>query len=475
MSKSLGKTPGLASQRISPFVPRPSSALSERTGKSLFESHDGELLISYNGDMVFVKDDTSGEKSVEVLSVPCKSTYMMNSISKRVQYLEERILQMETAVESQIQPKRVHSVASACQDVSVFCGRVCCDTEGGRLNAQSVILEGSIATSRGARVRLDLQSCEEYQLFPGQIIAVIGKNPTGFCIVAQEILHTLPSIDKRFGGKPFSMVVACGPFTPSDSLMYEPLEALIKYCEKENPDILMLVGPFVDQDHPEVSSGMLDVTFEDVFSIKVVEEIRKLQERSSIKVAMMPSIRDVHHDVAFPQGPMPIREGSGIDSLPNPATIKFSGTVLGCSSVDWLMSAAKEEISKSSKPVDRLSSLASLVLKQRSYYPLYPSASNVGLDVSSSESLDIVCIPDILITPSDLAPFAKNTPIDISKVDLENSNALSVSTRHDVICINPGRVTKGATAGTFAHIFVNEELVTEDSISTRCKVEVRKL
>ena len=34
-------------------------------------------------------------------------------------------------------------------------GRVCCDAEG-RLNDQSVMLEGSAADSAGARVRLDL-------------------------------------------------------------------------------------------------------------------------------------------------------------------------------------------------------------------------------------------------------------------------------------------------------------------------------
>ncbi len=34
-------------------------------------------------------------------------------------------------------------------------GRVCCDAEG-RLNDQSVMLEGGVADSAGARVRLDL-------------------------------------------------------------------------------------------------------------------------------------------------------------------------------------------------------------------------------------------------------------------------------------------------------------------------------
>ena len=39
--------------------------------------------------------------------------------------------------------------------MATFVGRICCDSEG-RLNEQSVMLEGSIAVSGGARVRLDL-------------------------------------------------------------------------------------------------------------------------------------------------------------------------------------------------------------------------------------------------------------------------------------------------------------------------------
>ncbi|RWW02990.1 hypothetical protein GW17_00033890 [Ensete ventricosum] len=43
-----------------------------------------------------------------------------------------------------------------------------------------------------------------------------------------------------------------------------------------------------------------------------------------------------------------------------------------------------------------------------SYYPLYPPSLGVPLDLSlAPEALDIPLIPDILILPSDLAPFVK--------------------------------------------------------------------
>jgi hypothetical protein len=55
------------------------------------------------------------------------------------------------------------------QSPELVVGRVCCDSEG-RINEQSVLLEGSIAFSEGARVRLDLSNLDAFQLFPGQVL-----------------------------------------------------------------------------------------------------------------------------------------------------------------------------------------------------------------------------------------------------------------------------------------------------------------
>ena len=47
-------------------------------------------------------------------------------------------------------------------------GRVCCDANG-KLNAQSVILEGSHDSSGGQTVKLDLSEIPQFALFPGQV------------------------------------------------------------------------------------------------------------------------------------------------------------------------------------------------------------------------------------------------------------------------------------------------------------------
>ena len=47
------------------------------------------------------------------------------------------------------------------------------------MNSSSVVLEGSIDVSYGKRVAVDLRAVDKYALFPGQIVALEGTNPTG--------------------------------------------------------------------------------------------------------------------------------------------------------------------------------------------------------------------------------------------------------------------------------------------------------
>ena len=64
------------------------------------------------------------------------------------------------------------------QDQVTVTGRISCDSVG-KLNAKSVILEGSRESSAGKCIPLDLSSLKEYSLFPGQLVAMIGTNATG--------------------------------------------------------------------------------------------------------------------------------------------------------------------------------------------------------------------------------------------------------------------------------------------------------
>lgn len=196
-------------------------------------------------------------------------------------YLERRILAAEAAAEAAL-GQEVHPAGIAVQQESLFVGRICCDAEGGRLNPQSLLLEGSQKTSGGQRVRLDVSRLAAFRLFPGQVVALHGTNPSGLCIVASQMLpgfasqppsSSLPDLAAAAaaGQRGASMVVAAGPFTSSEDLEYAPLGALLDYCAHpaHRPDLLLLLGPFVDAEHPMLRSGLAEESFEELYASRV--------------------------------------------------------------------------------------------------------------------------------------------------------------------------------------------------------------
>ncbi|RZB73294.1 DNA polymerase alpha subunit B isoform D [Glycine soja] len=218
---------------------------------------------------------------------------------------------------------------------SIFAvGMICCDGEG-RLNEKSVMLQSSIEHSGGECVRLDLQRLSHYSIFPGQIVGIGGHNPSGHCFVATKLVDSIPTsvadedsnpakkqaVDKEnqptdllCKQRKLSMIIAAGPFTTTDNLLFEPLIELLKHAKLRPPQLLVLLGPFVDSEHPDIKKGTVDTSFDEIFE----EILKKLEEYvdSATRVLLVPSIRDANHDFVFPQPAFDIK--SQIVSLSNP-------------------------------------------------------------------------------------------------------------------------------------------------------------
>ncbi|XP_003552790.1 DNA polymerase alpha subunit B [Glycine max] len=345
---------------------------------------------------------------------------------------------------------------------SIFAvGMICCDGEG-RLNEKSVMLQSSIEHSGGECVRLDLQRLSHYSIFPGQIVGIGGHNPSGHCFVATKLVDSIPTYIANEDSNPakkqavdkenqptdllckereLSMIIAAGPFTTTDNLLFEPLIALLTHAKLRPPQLLVLLGPFVDSEHPDIKKGTVDRSFDEIFE----EILKKLEEYvdSATRVVLVPSIRDANHDFVFPQPALDMK--SQIVSLSNPGIFEANKVKVGCCTVDILKQISGEEISRTAadgKPIDRLSRLANHILNQQSFYPLYPPAEGVPLDFSlAPEALQLSSIPDILILPSDIKYFVK-----VLSSENEGINHTKC------IAVNPGRLAKGEGGGTFVEL-----------------------
>ncbi|GKD15499.1 DNA polymerase alpha subunit B [Tanacetum coccineum] len=357
--------------------------------------------------------------------------YMYDRIEDKFNCLEDRIMKYSKAlVASQLYEEVVDpSVAS---QKSIFAvGMICCEEEG-RLKEKPIMLQSSVEHSGGQRVRLDLQKLDQFSIFPGQVVGVEGHNPSGHYLIATKIVDYVPlSVPddedsrqtKRIALDPdnqladtsditsdLSLIIASGPYTTADNMFFEPLSDLLAYAQRKQPQLLVLLGPFIDSEHPEIKKGALNRTYDELFRLEILRRLQDYVEYmgSGARVVLVPSIRDAHHDFVFPQPPFDINVADPhqqITCITNPGIISAN---------------------------------------KNSFYPLYPPAEDTPLDLSlAPEALQMSVVPDILIVPSDLTQFVKVLSLEGTKEGEQEMKC---------VCVNPGRIARGAGGGHFVEL-----------------------
>jgi DNA polymerase alpha subunit B len=284
--------------------------------------------------------------SDEFENVKQRFRFMYTSLDERARALDKHLLRLQKVLchSVGIEESDLSPVGQVSQDDIWICGRICCETSEGRLNKASVVLEGSRRDSSGRRVHLDLSNSDisSYSLFPGQIVLLFGLNSGGRIFTVKKIVYggSLPSLQTHIelfhkyhhsnlfqNGLPLSVMTACGPFTTNDNLSYAPLQDLFFKVLSSKPDVLVLVGPFVDVTQPLLSSGCVKLVDEDengsiiaesnasyemVFTMRVIRDCitALFAEDPSIptNIILVPSLNDAHHEYVYPQPPFGDRE-----------------------------------------------------------------------------------------------------------------------------------------------------------------------
>lgn len=404
--------------------------------------------------------------------------YMVENFDDKAAAIEQRIRHFATALKStlgQDMPGDLDTPVNAMsQEEVVVVGQIVSDNESGIINEQSVLLEGCRAVSEGARVKLDLTRLPAYRLFPGQIVAVRGVNPSCHTFIAHHIwTHvppksplTLKNVDPAAagatpagagGGEVQSVVVACGPFSCNDDLSFDPLKELLAYCKELRVGCLVLLGPLLDTEHPQVKTGDLDDTFARVYQREVLWPLNEWQQQPDVQcsVVLVPSLRDVHHTPVFPQPPFNLAgmASEHLLSAPNPSSVLCGHLSMAAVTHDVLRHLSAAETSRGPAP-ERLMALASHIIGQQSFYPLNPPTLGACLDTSRAASLALRMLPHLLLLPSDLAPMAKILSLDPAILPgLAAAPAAQNIPPPQVMVLNPGRLVKGSSGGTFAHVW----------------------
>ena len=231
-------------------------------------------------------------KQAEDIQVPSDARYMFDVITDAA--IQRAIAYMKLGKElckkwNKIQEDKLvctSDVRTVFQTNFVTWGRVRCDMQG-KLNKVSTELEG-IHTYHdlieGVRIKssivpVDLSNVQEFSVFPGQIIAVEGKNVTGNLLEAKNIFSSgyPPASDAFVLKNDIYITVAAGPFTTINDLNYDPLINLLERIKEEEPHVLILIGPFVEYSHPQITGVLNRISYQDLFekTIRTVMESLK--------------------------------------------------------------------------------------------------------------------------------------------------------------------------------------------------------
>ncbi|CAH1970977.1 unnamed protein product [Acanthoscelides obtectus] len=355
------------------------------------------------------------------------------SLSSTIDYFGKEILKHQGMMLSE-------GVLTNLRGDVVTYGRIISDTAG-KMNAQSVLLEGTADTNLCNTTNLNLSKMNKYSLFPGQSVAVKGNKVTANDLVVEEIYSSVPlSLPEEtpVADGPLEIVVSAGPYTFSENLSYEPLHDLLKYIEEYRPHVWIMLGPFLDVTHDSVKNGDILQSYRSFFE-GLIENIANTVQLSSTQLVIVSSHKDVHHRPVYPTPPYKVKDNHpNIKFVSDPAMININGLVIGITSVDVLLHLSNYELyydKISQTAPDRLGRLVSHLLKQHNFYPLYPPVKGLGVDHELFEQYGMIDTkPHVFITPSNLKHFVKN--ID------------------DCLVINPERLVKGHIGGTYARIEV---------------------
>jgi len=302
---------------------------------------------------------------------------------------------------------------------------------------------------------------------------------------------------------------------------YQPLVDLMHVILEQEPDLVILMGPFVDMRQEAVQKGNptievdgqeVVVSYETVFAHKIaglIEEVLVGSDgeaddeglSSSTQFVLVPALEDATAKWVYPQPPLQDRLSRGklldipgadgiefgssglhtleklgskkgesggrrVHCLPNPCTFQVNELVFGVTSTDVLFQMSVDETNANLPTGSRLRHIAQHLVQQQSYYPLYPPNKAVNLDLKHQEGWKMPCRPDVLFLPSKLSPFC--APV------LETT-----------MVVNPGHLTKGTTGGTYSVMEIRpmerESLDAADSVrlphnpQDRMQLEIRRI
>jgi hypothetical protein len=80
--------------------------------------------------------------------------------------------------------------------------------------------------------------------------------------------------------KTLDLIIAAGPYTVDDNLQFQPFKELVDVVAGKKPDVVILMGPFLDYKHPLIESGCVDKFPNEYFKEFILAGVDKMRGKS---------------------------------------------------------------------------------------------------------------------------------------------------------------------------------------------------
>ncbi|XP_075153605.1 DNA polymerase alpha subunit B [Haematobia irritans] len=383
----------------------------------------------------------------ECLGPGTKAKYMFDNLYEKSEIAGDRVFEIgkslcQKVFGNEAEGYELSQVDMHSQDMIKTIGTIHSDYDG-PLDPSSTILVGSDEATCHT-VRLNFSKTKSVGIFPGQVVMVSGMNPKGDVLMVEEIITEQnlqppkpPQIEDRL-----SFVIAAGPYTHDDDLVYDPLQDLVMYLKENRPNVLILCGPFMEAEHKVIGDNVtLAETFEAFFEKMITGIVEAIGQETTILVVA--SHLDAHADCVYPTMAIQMKKTfPNVHMLPDPSMIDLNGLVIGMTSTDIVDHILSEELAVNAG--DKVKRVVNYLLHQKSFYPLnHPKENEMCLDSDlASKYANIEKIPNILILPSTQKCFLRVV--------------------NGCLAINPGRLADNS-GGTFARFIINPPSPKEEA------------
>ena len=359
-----------------------------------------------------------------------KKMVVINTVEESYRWMDQTVANRAEAatIRGELLESKVYAQLEESADLQIFVGRVMSDTAEDLkdhklpINPHSVVLQGT----SGRSVKLFLNECNEYLLYPGQVVGVLGRMSTAG-LHAEKIVAgaTIPEVGfsepSQTAAGPVHVTIASGPFSPENMLIFDAISDLEVRVRDHSPDKLILMGPFLDINHPIIACGIVQdsfgrpANFEDIYKEEIIPKLARLAracDNARTELVIVPSTSEARIDFPLPQPPMdklaaPIWKllkkelPNSVKFVSNPATVRIGDYNVLITSADALTSINTNVLFKQTDGLsNRVDACLEQILKARTLFPVMPSNLRIEPTLRHNMDMDELELPHVIIFPS---------------------------------------------------------------------------